>query len=190
MFCAIGKSSTRPAPLRSSGTRKMPASTASEEVAKCAACPLSAKPPPDGPVDAEQDPGEFGAPGADQARQSEDLAGVEVEVDVMGGIGGGAQAPDGDHDLATGLRRRHVVDLELPADHEPDHRVVVDVGALERAHQPAVAQHQDAVGGLNHLMQPVRDEDDRDAVRLEARRSPRAACRSRRSAGSRSARRG
>ena len=46
------------------------------------------------PVDAEQDAGELRSPGADQARQSEDLAGVEVEVDLVAGIGGGAHARD------------------------------------------------------------------------------------------------
>ena len=101
-----------------------------------------------GPVDTEQDSGEFRAPGADQARQSEDLAGVEVEVDLAARIGGRAHALDGKHHLATGLRRRHVVDLEVTADHQPDHRVVVDLGAFERAHQLAVAQHENAVGGL------------------------------------------
>ena len=117
------------------------------------------------PVDAEQGAGEFGAAGADQAGQSEDLAGAEVEVDLAAGIGGGAQALHGKDRLAAGRRRRHVVDLQIAADHQPDHRVVVDLRAFERADQPAVAQHDDAVGGLDHLVQPVRDEDDRDAVR-------------------------
>ena len=47
---------------------------------------------------------------------------------------------------------RHVGDLEVAADHEPDHRVVVDRVAFERAHQLAVAQHDDAVAGLDHLV--------------------------------------
>ena len=45
---------------------------------------------------------------------------------------------------------------------------MVDRFAFERTDQIAVAQHEDAVGGLDDLIQPVRDEDDRDAVRLEA----------------------
>ena len=60
-----------------------------------------------------------------------------------------------------------VVDLELATDHQPDHGVAVDRIAFECAHQIAVAQNDDAVGGLDHLVQPVRDEDDRDAVGLE-----------------------
>ncbi len=46
-----------------------------------------------GPVDTEQDPGEFRTPGADEARQSEDLAGAEVEVDLAARVSGRAHAP-------------------------------------------------------------------------------------------------
>ena len=45
--------------------------------------------------------------------------------------------------------------------------------AVELADRCAVAQHHDAVGALLDLVEPVRDEDDRDAARLEVGDRPR-----------------
>ena len=57
------------------------------------------------PVDAEQDPGEFGAPGADEPRQPENLAGMQVEADLVGADRWTcARRLDGDHRL-SGVHR-------------------------------------------------------------------------------------
>ena len=49
-----------------------------------------------------------------------------------------------------------------------------EVGDAERAaprdrHHPPVAQHRAAIGERHHLLQPMRDIDDRGALRLHAR---------------------
>ena len=61
-----------------------------------------------------------------------------------------------------------MLDLQFAADHHPHHGVVIDGVAFERTDQVAVAQDDDTVGGLDHLIQTMGDEDHRDAVRLEA----------------------
>ena len=69
--------------------------------------------------------------------------------------------------LAEGVfaRRREV--LGVRADHLPDDPVHVDVRHRARAGDAAVAQHGDVVADTDQLFEPVRDVDDRDALRLE-----------------------
>jgi hypothetical protein len=93
MFSAIEKSSSRPLPLRSSGTRKMPAATAPRR-READVLPSSVTSPPMRPVDAEDRARQLGAPRADEPGEAEDLARVEVEVDVVVGVGRGAHALD------------------------------------------------------------------------------------------------
>ena len=63
--------------------------------------------------------------------------------------------------------RRQVERLEVAADHQADHGVVARSRRVELADHAAVAQHHDAVGAALDLVQPVRDEDDADAVGLQ-----------------------
>ena len=169
MFCAIGRSSRMPAPLRSSGTRKMPALTASAEVAKRTGCRRARSSPPAGRSMPKMARASSVRPAPTRPGKPEDLA----------AHGDRGRPPGRDRSACAalwrtsttaprGLRRRRVGDLEVAADHQLDHRVVVDLVALERADQLAVAQHDDAVAGLDDLVQAVRNEDDRDALRLEA----------------------
>ena len=51
------------------------------------------------------------------------------------------------------------------ADDAADDFVHVGVGGDEIGIRPAVPQHHDAVGDRQHVVQPVRDQDDGDAFR-------------------------
>jgi hypothetical protein len=66
-------------------------------------------------------------------------------------------------------------EIELAADHQLRDLVLVRLGGVERAAILAVAQHADPVGDLEDLFHPVGDVDDPDALRLADRRSRRTA---------------
>ena len=104
------------------------------------------------------------APGAGDAGQADDLAGVDVEVDAVHGAA--AQAADGEQRL----RRSHVRlgggrGLDAVADDQLDEPLVIELGHGHGGRQLAVAQHRDPVGELEHLVEVVRDVEDRDAPR-------------------------
>ena len=66
----------------------------------------------------------------------------------------------------------------------------VVLGGARLGHQPAAAQHRDAVRHAQHLVELVADEDDRQALRHHLRRAWRTAPRSPAASAPRSARRG
>ncbi len=65
------------------------------------------------------------------------------------------------------LRRpRHAEsEIDVTADHQPHHAVARDLADRQRRHQPAVAQHRDAIGEGHHFLEAMRDVDAADAVR-------------------------
>ena len=71
------------------------------------------------PVDAEEDARELGSSGADEPRQAENLAGLQIEVDLVGRIGRGAHAGDRDDGPSSRRRGGPVLDLQVAADHQP-----------------------------------------------------------------------
>ena len=75
-----------------------------------------------------------------------------------------ADAIDLQHDLARRRFGRDVQRAQIAPDHQPDHFLVLDHLADQRADDAAVAQHHDPVAAALDLMQPVRDEDDADAA--------------------------
>ena len=83
MFWAIERSSSRPGALAVLGHEK---DAGLDRIGRGrrsrTSCAVERDAAARGPVDAEQDPGEFGTSGADQAGEAEDLAGVEVEIDL------------------------------------------------------------------------------------------------------------
>ena len=62
--------------------------------------------------------------------------------------------------------------LEVASDHEPYHRVPMDMRPVQFSDDRAVTKDDDAVGASFDLVQPVRDEDDRHAIRLELANDP------------------
>ncbi len=67
----------------------------------------------------------------------------------------------------AGERPRGQLVLDAFAGHQLGEPVVVEIGGAEGADLAAVAQHRDPLGDLDHLLQPVADEDDGDALRLQ-----------------------
>lgn len=103
------------------------------------------------------------APGANQTGQSENLALMEREIDA------GKQA-----DLAEILDAQQFgANLgsffgeelgDFPADHGHDQIVVGDLVDIPAADVLRVAENGDATGQPVHVLEAVRDEDDRDAT--------------------------
>ena len=113
---------------------------------------------------AEDRPRELGAPGAHEAGQPEDLARAQLEAHVPrrrarsrsrtesatgASAGGGAFGGN----VAVSGRPEHRLDQRR-----------LGLGRRRRRlHQPAVPKNRDGVGELEHLLEEVRDEDDRRA---------------------------
>ena len=127
--------------------------------------PMSRISPDFGRRDAEQRLRELAAPGADEAGEADDLAGAHGQADAPG------HRPA--HEVARLEHRRadrHGDLGEEVVDAPPDHHLHefggVGLGDLPRSDIGAVAQHRDAVGDLEDLVEPVADVDDADAARL------------------------
>ena len=105
------------------------------------------------------------------AGDAEDLAGMDRERDVVEhrspgqALQGEVLHPEhravGDRGL-LGARRR-----QLRADHELGELAGVDALRVDRVDGRAAADHGDAVGDAEHLVELVRDEQDRQALLLE-----------------------
>src|SRR5262249_50643605 len=97
------------------------------------------------------------------AREADDLALLDLEVDRPEAVA--AEPGHVEQDLrgpAFGLALREG-ELERPADHVRDERLLVHAGGVERALLDAVAEDAEAVGDLEDLREPVADVDDPDA---------------------------
>ena len=57
--------------------------------------------------------------------------------------------------------------VDLAADHQPDDAVDRGLGDVAAADKAAVAEHGVAVADPHHLLEPVGDEDDADALGLQ-----------------------
>ena len=118
--------------------------------------------------DAEERLDELGATGALQAGDADDLAGAQLEVDVVDvAVAGAAQleARLAEHGALLGLGE---VRGDRAADHAAHQLVGVELRGRAARDERAVLQHGDGVAEVEDLLQPVRDVEDRDAARLEA----------------------
>ena len=116
---------------------------------------------------AEDRLGDLGAAAADEAEHADDLAGAHREAHVL------EAAP-----LAEPLHlQHHAAGLaaalgedrrQRPPDHGADDPVVVELGHRRGQHARAVLEHDDLVGDLEDLLQPVRDVEDGPAGSGEA----------------------
>ncbi len=104
-------------------------------------------------------------PGADHAGDAQDLAGMQLEADVAVGAAQ-AQTLGLEQDLVAkrALQRLAVVlGLQAAADHQPVQPVHVGLGRRQLGDDGAVLHDVDAVAQLQHLVEAVRDEDERGA---------------------------
>jgi hypothetical protein len=119
--------------------------------------------------EAEQDTRQLGAAGADQPGEAENLAGADLEADVVHPGRRTAEPAQRQHDLAgRGFGWRVGVGY-LAAHHQVDQLGLGRVGDAAGADALAVAQDGDAVGDRENLLQAVGNVDDADA--LSRRRS-------------------
>ena len=117
----------------------------------------------------------FGPSRADKAGDAEDLAALDGERDILddGRVRVAAvAAPRQSFDrkrhwpgLGRGAMREERV--HLAPDHLADDAVDARLGDRAASDQAAVAQHGVAVADLHHLLEPMRDEDDAEALRLQ-----------------------
>ena len=119
-----------------------------------------------GPVHPEERQREFGAPGPEQADDAEHLAAAEGEAHV----GEFAAAAEARH-LQQRRGGRHVARDDVMVDVEAGHQLG-DALLVHLAHRPGpdlppVADDRHPLGDLHHLVEPVRDEDDGDAIGLQ-----------------------
>ena len=116
--------------------------------------------------DAEQDLGELAAPGADEPGEADDLARAHGQADVPG-----HRPPDEIARLEHRRADRHgglgKKALDAPPDHHLDEFGRVGLRHRARSDIGAVAQHRDAVGDLEQLVEPMADVDDPDAAAFE-----------------------
>src|SRR4051794_2426209 len=102
--------------------------------------------------------------GAAQPGDPEDLALRPREGDVPERPVRPGEAPDLQHRAGLRSRDRRKHPLQASAHHAFDDRAHRRRAVGELRHPLAVAQHDDAIGDLADLLQPVRDVDDADAL--------------------------
>ena len=114
------------------------------------------------PIDAREEAQQLGATSADQARDAEDLAAVQVEAGVDHMLAA-RQVARREHDVFGSMRAVHGGG-ERAADHPGDDRRLADLGQIEHVDELAVAQDRRAPAEPEHLVHLVRDVDDRHAL--------------------------
>ncbi len=118
------------------------------------------------PGHAEKRERELGASGPKKPDQTENLAFVEHEGDVLELIAAG-RVTDFQRRTALVKRARPDFVLDTLAGHQLGQAVVVYLVRWKGADLPAVTEHRDALGNLGHLLEAVTDEDDSDAQLLQ-----------------------
>ena len=177
-------------PMRSPATKPSPASMAvRRRLAPRAWRRRGSTLPPSIGSTPEQRPADRLLPGAAQPDQADHLAAADVEgdrPDVAADAGPSRSAPG----RGRGAVGPHEHLLGRPADDRRRSARAASPRAVRHGiDQPAVAQHDQPVRDREDLVQPVRDVDHADALRLAARAARRRGSRPRPAAGSPSARR-
>lgn len=127
------------------------------------------------PGAAEQAHGEFGAPGAHQPCDSDDLAAADLEVDILDDLPirmlRVIDRPilDLEHHLADIRIALRKAMLEVAIHHLADDTIFLDRAglAIQRIDGATVAQHGNAVGDTRHLVELVRNQDRGHALGAE-----------------------
>ncbi len=132
-----------------------------------------------GRLEPEQQPRQFRAARAQQARDANHFSGTHAQVGRLQLAGlcqpfdlqqrGGRLVESRQCRGPRRLRR------QLAPEHRRDQRLRSQVRGLPFAHPVAVAQHSDAVGHRVHLVEEVRHEHDRHALARAAAAAPRTA---------------
>ena len=118
-------------------------------------------------VDAEDRARDLAAPGADEAGETDDLTRADGEADVVEDAGAG-QPVDHEHVVADLGRKLREQLGDVPADHLPHEFVDARLGDRRGRDVAAVAHDGDGVAEGEHLVEPVRDEQQRAALVAQA----------------------
>ena len=105
-------------------------------------------------------------PRAGDPGDADDLPGRDVEVDAVDGVA--SQAPHGEERRRGGAGIARIRGFERVADDQLDEPVVVELADGHGRDLPSVAEHGDAVGEFEHLVEVVGDVQDRDPTRSQA----------------------
>ncbi len=105
-------------------------------------------------------------PAPTRPAEPDDLAGADRERDVAEGPAAGQALDLEQHVADRGLDLREQRDR--PADHVADEVGGGQLGGRARDDVPAVAEDRRAVAQLEHLVEPMADEQDRDAAVAQA----------------------
>ena len=106
------------------------------------------------------------ASGAHEARETQDLTPMQLEGDVVDDAAPGEPLHRHDHLADLGGRLGEHLG-ELPADHQRDELLAVELGSSQGGDMLAVAEHRDPIRDPEHLVHLVGDVDDRDAALAE-----------------------
>ena len=114
---------------------------------------------------------QFGAAGAHDAGEADDLAGAHDEAHVLGRLPAGPRGPGAkagviqpQHRLAERCRALGIELVERAPNEEAHELRLRRVGGLHARDLP-VAHDGDAIGDARHFLEPVRNIDDADAAR-------------------------
>ena len=113
--------------------------------------------------DAEEGESDVGATGADEPGEADDLAGANLEAHIFERAGA-TEALDAQHGRTGLVTRAHEEVVDVPADHLAYEQLVVRLGDKACGDVPAVAEHGDAIGDAEHLVETVADEQHGDAA--------------------------
>jgi hypothetical protein len=105
---------------------------------------------------------DVGPPRAHESREPDDLAAAHDEADVLKSPG----AAEISHAQPRGPERQFLLVIQfsqLAPDHHRDDLLRIGFPRGARADEPPVAQYRDAIGDLEHLLEPMTDEHDRRA---------------------------
>src|SRR6202035_6007287 len=109
----------------------------------------------------------FGPPGPDQPGEADDLAAPDRKIDRAIWVGCRADVLENKNFRSRCILRLRIERLQVAADHETYHAVVVYIGLLQHSGYGTISKRNNAVRALLDFMQAMGDEDDADAARLQ-----------------------
>ena len=157
-----------PVPRRSSGTCAIPALIARRGSPPRSSLPPSRRLPRRGGSHPGDRLRELALPVAGDSGDGEDLARANGEghaLDrLLAAVSLRREVVNLEHDLVTWLARGSDSALELPPHHQGRQRLRGGVGGRDRPDRAPGPENRDPIGHRLHLVQLVRDEDDRPAL--------------------------
>ena len=125
-----------------------------------------ADPPLTNRLETEDGPQQFGSTGAQETGDADDFTAAKDELRSRG------ESRELDHGFSRLASRAWIEVIDAPAHHEGHDVLRARGGDRALAYAPPVAQHHEPVRDLLHLLEEVRDVDDREALVAEPVHEP------------------